>query len=125
MSDNFERGDRVRREVLGDEYVDRSHGSATDFTRSWQRLVTEFAWGAVWAGDELDRKTRSLLTVVILAALGRQHELQLHLRGAVSNGCTPDEIRGALLHVAVYAGFPAALTAFRLASEVLAEGEAG
>jgi 4-carboxymuconolactone decarboxylase len=122
MSDYFERGDRVRRGVLGDEHVDRSHASATDFSRPLQQLATEFAWGAVWARDELDLKTRSLVTVAILGALGRHNELRLHLRGAVNNGCTPDEIRGALLHVAAYAGFPAALTAFGIASEVLAEG---
>ncbi len=119
----FEEGLELRKEVMGAEYVDRSFGEADDFTRPFQELVTEYAWGAVWARPGLPRKVRSLLTVALTAALNRPHELRLHLQGALRNGCTWEEIRETLLQVAVYAGMPAALDAFRVAREVLtAEG---
>ncbi len=117
----FEEGLRVRREVMGDEYVDRSLREADDFSRPFQELVTEYAWGAVWTRPGLPRKVRSLLTVAMMAALNRPHELRLHVRGALRNGCTAEEIRETLLQAAVYAGMPAALDAFRVAREVLAE----
>jgi 4-carboxymuconolactone decarboxylase len=119
----FEEGLELRKEVMGTEYVEQSFGEADDFTRPFQELVTEYAWGAVWARPGLPRKVRSLLTVALTAALNRPHELRLHLQGALRNGCTWEEIRETLLQVAVYAGMPAALDAFRVAREVLtAEG---
>jgi 4-carboxymuconolactone decarboxylase len=117
----FDEGLEVRKAVMGEEYVERSFREADDFTRPFQELVTEYAWGAVWARPGLPRKVRSLLTVAVTAALNRPHELRLHLRGALRNGCTPEEIRETLLQVAVYAGMPAALDAFRIAREVLTE----
>ncbi|MCS7234418.1 MAG: 4-carboxymuconolactone decarboxylase [Armatimonadota bacterium] len=117
----FEEGLQVRKAVMGEEYVERSFQEADEFTRPFQELVTEYAWGAVWARPGLPRKVRSLLTVAVTAALNRPHELRLHLRGALRNGCTPEEIRETLLQVAVYAGMPAGLDAFRVAREVLEE----
>jgi 4-carboxymuconolactone decarboxylase len=106
---------RVRREVLGDEYVDRALARTTDFDADFQRFITEVAWGSLWARPDLDRRSRSLVTIAILAALGRQDELALHLRASRNNGVEPDEIREALFHVAVYAGIPAANSAFAAA----------
>lgn len=113
-------GSRVRREVLGDAHVDRSLAQATAFSLPLQELVTEYCWGTVWARPGLPRSTRSLLTLVMLTALGRVQELRLHVRGALNNGVTPSEIREALLQAAVYCGVPAALEAFRGAEEILA-----
>jgi 4-carboxymuconolactone decarboxylase len=121
--ERFEAGMQVRREVLGAEHVERSWARATDFDRDWQRFVTEGAWGSVWARPGLDRRTRSLLTVAILAALGRQEELALHLRASQNIGVDPAEIREALLQVAVYGGVPAANSAFATARSVLASAE--
>jgi 4-carboxymuconolactone decarboxylase len=115
---------RVRRAVLGDAHVDRASAAVTDFDAPFQRFITETAWGTLWAGDGVDRRTRSLLTIAILAALGRHEELALHLRASRNTGATPEEIREALLHVAVYAGVPAANAAFALARSILAGGEA-
>jgi 4-carboxymuconolactone decarboxylase len=117
-SDRSDAGMRVRREVLGDEYVDRALAMQTDFDAPFQRFITETAWGAVWARPDLDRRTRSLITIAILAALGRREQLAVHLRATRNTGVTPDEVREALLHVAVYAGAPAANTAMALAKEV-------
>jgi 4-carboxymuconolactone decarboxylase len=117
----FERGLRVRREVLGAEYVDRALEGASEFTEPIQQLVTEYCWGAVWSRDGIDRKTRSLLNIGMLTALNRQHELSVHVRGAVNNGCTSAEIREVLLQAAVYCGLPAALDAFRVAEKTLDE----
>jgi 4-carboxymuconolactone decarboxylase len=122
----FEEGLELRKDVMGPEYVERNFREADDFTRPFQELVTEYAWGAVWARQGLPRKVRSLLTVALTAALNRPHELRLHLHGALRNGCTLEEIRETLLQVAVYAGMPAALDAFRVAREALtAEGGGG
>jgi 4-carboxymuconolactone decarboxylase len=110
---------RVRREVLGDEYVDRALARTTDFDADFQRFITEVAWGSLWARPDLDRRSRSLVTIAILAALGRNEELALHLRASRNNGVEPDEISEALLHVAVYAGIPAANTAFAVAKAEL------
>lgn len=121
-ADRRERGSRVRREVLGDAHVDRAAQNATPFDEPFQRFITETAWGTVWAGDAIDRRTRSLITIAILAALGRREELELHLRASRNTGATPDEIREALLHVAVYAGVPAANSAFALAKSILPPG---
>ena len=111
----------VRREVLGDEHVDRSAAAATEFSAPWQEFVTDHAWGAVWTRPGLDRRTRSMITLALLAGLGHQHELGLHVRAAVRNGVTAAEIREVLMHTAVYAGVPAANTAFGVAQHVLAE----
>jgi 4-carboxymuconolactone decarboxylase len=111
----------VRREVLGDEHVDRSAAAASEFSAPWQEFVTDHAWGAVWTRPGLDRRTRSMITLALLAGLGHQHELGLHVRAAVRNGVTAAEIREVLMHTAVYAGVPAANTAFGVAQRVLAE----
>lgn len=123
MSDDwYERGLAVRKEVVGVEYVEESLRNADDFTRPLQEYVTSACWGAIWTREELPRKTRSLLNVVMLTVLNRPHELKLHVRGALRNGCTVVEIREALLQAAVYAGVPAAVDGFRVAKEVIAEG---
>jgi 4-carboxymuconolactone decarboxylase len=116
--DRYETGMRVRREVLGEAHVERAAARVTPFDAPFQRLITETAWGTLWAGEALDRPTRSLVTVAILAALGRHEELALHLRASANTGATPEQVREALLHVAVYAGVPAANSAFALAKEV-------
>jgi 4-carboxymuconolactone decarboxylase len=117
----FERGLQTRREVLGADHVDRSMAQVTDFARPVQELVTEYCWGEIWTRDGLDRRTRSLLNLAMLTALGRMHELAVHVRGAVTNGCTEEEIQEALLQTMVYCGAPAALESFRVAEKVLAE----
>lgn len=117
----LEVGLQTRREVLGAEHVDRSLARASNFSRPMQELVTEYCWGAVWSRPGLDRKVRSLLNIVMLTALGRRHELEVHIRGAVTNGVTPLEIREALLQAAVYCGVPAAMDATRAAEAVLRE----
>ena len=122
MSDEsrLDAGTRVRRAVLGDAHVDRAEAAATPFDAPFQQFITETAWGTLWADDTLDHRTRSLITISILAALGRHEELALHLRATTNTGATPPEIRAALMHVAVYAGVPAANSAFALAKHVLA-----
>jgi 4-carboxymuconolactone decarboxylase len=119
--DPYDEGMRVRREVLGDEHVDRAVENTTAFTEPFQDFITRFAWGSVWTRDGLDRRTRSAITLAVLTALGREHELALHVRAARRNGLTDDEISEVLLHTAVYAGVPAANTAFAIAQRVLAE----
>lgn len=114
-----QRGQQVRREVMGDTFVDRAMNNATEFTLPLQDFVNEHAWGAVWAREGLPRKTRSLITLAALTALKCPQELKGHVRGALNNGCTVEEIREALLHCAVYAGVPAAIDAFRAAQEVI------
>ena len=126
MSDElFETGLAIRREVLGPEYVDASLASADDFNRDFQRLVTEYCWGAAWGRGALTRRDRSLLNLVMLGALGRAEEFKLHIRGALRNGCTREEIRDALIQLTVYAGVPAGVEAFRHARAVFAELDAG
>jgi 4-carboxymuconolactone decarboxylase len=120
----FERGLKIRKSVLGAEFVEKSIASADDFTMPLQRLVSEYCWGAVWGREELPKKTRSLLNIAMLSTLGRNHELKMHTKGAIRNGCTQDEIREVLLQVAIYAGVPAAVDSFRVAKEALAELEA-
>ena len=117
----FDQGLAVRKAVLGAEYVEASIKNADDFNRPLQELVTEYCWGAVWTREGLPRKTRSLLNLAMLSILNRPHELELHLKGALRNGCTKDEIREVLLQVAIYAGVPAAVDAFRTARKVLSE----
>jgi 4-carboxymuconolactone decarboxylase len=118
---NYEEGMRVRREVLGDEHVDLALERTTDFTREFQELITRYAWGEIWARPGLDRRTRSCMTLIALVALGRFEELELHLRAALRNGLTRDEIKEVLLHSAVYCGVPAGNTAFAVAQRVLEE----
>ena len=115
------RGMKVRREVLGDEHVDRAQAKATSFSKDFQDLLTRYAWGEIWTRPGLDRRTRSCITVAMTVALNRPEELALHLRGALRNGVTVDELREILLQTAVYCGVPAANTAFRVAEEVLGE----
>lgn len=122
--EQYERGLKIRREVVGAEYVDRSLAQADDFTRPLQDLVTRFCWGEVWSRPELARRDRSLINVAMIAALNRPHELKLHIRGALANGLGRDEIREVLLQVAVYCGMPAGLDSFRVAKEVFAELDA-
>ena len=121
----FDRGMKVRREVLGDGHVDRAQRRTTDLDRDFQRWITETAWGGVWGSPDLDRRTRSLVTIAILAALGRE-ELALHLRASQRTGATAREIAEVLKHVAVYAGVPAANSAVALAKQELeSAGEGG
>ena len=121
MSELYDRGMKIRREVLGDEYVDNALRNADDFSKPFQELVTEYCWGASWGREGLTRKQRSLNNLCMLAALNRGAELELHLRGALRNGCTRDEIRETLMQAAVYAGIPAGVEAFRIARKVLAD----
>ena len=109
----------TRRAVLGDAYVDQAISKATDFSAPLQELVTEHAWGNTWQRPGLDLRTRSIVTVSMLIALGKMHELKLHLRGALNNGVTETELQEILLHASVYCGFPAAVDAFRTAAEVI------
>ena len=119
--DLYERGMAVRRQVLGDAYVDKATANVDDFTRDFQRLVTEYCWGEVWTRSVLTNKQRSLNNLCMIAALNRAAEFELHVRGALRNGCTPEEIRDALIQVAIYAGIPAGVEAFRIARKVLME----
>jgi 4-carboxymuconolactone decarboxylase len=116
--DAYERGMKVRREVLGDDYVDRANSSATEFDSDFQRWITESAWAGVWDRPHLDRRTKSLITIAILASLGNE-EFDLHLKAAIRNGASPTDIGEALMHVAVYAGLPAANAAFKRAKAIL------
>lgn len=117
--DLYEQGLKTRREVLGADYVDNAIRSADDFNRPMQDLVTQYCWGDVWNRPGLDRRTRSLLNLAMLTALNRPHELKLHVRGALNNGVTPDEMREVFMQAAIYCGVPAAIDSFRVAREVL------
>lgn len=121
MSKRFDEGLAVRREVLGAEYVDKAIADADELTRPLQELITEYCWGAVWTRPGLPRKTRSLINLAMLTALNRPHEIRLHLRGALRNGCTQEEIMEVLLQSAIYCGVPAALDSVRIAREVFRE----
>jgi 4-carboxymuconolactone decarboxylase len=114
----FDQGLETRRDVLGAEYVDAAIASADDFNRPMQELVTQYCWGDVWNRPGLDRRTRSLLNLAMLTALNRPHELKLHVKGALRNGVTKDEIREVFLHTAIYCGVPAAIDSFRSARQV-------
>ena len=120
----YEAGLALRKEVVGKDYVERSLAEADDLTEDFQAFVTEYAWGAVWTRDDLSRRDRSWRNLGMLTALGKPNELKLHLRGALTNGVTREEIRGALMQSAVYCGVPAALEAFRVAREVFSETDA-
>jgi len=123
VTDAYDRGMAVRREVLGDEHVDAAVAGTTPFTAPFQEFITKMAWGEVWARDGLDRRSRSMITLALLAGLGRHEELAMHVRAALRNGLTEAEIAEVLLHTAVYAGVPAANSAFQVARRVLADGE--
>lgn len=122
--ETFEKGLRLRKQVLGDAYVEKSLAAADDFNRDFQRLVTEYCWGAGWGREALSLRDKSLLNLVMLGALNRATEFKLHLRGALTNGCEREEIKDALIQLAIYAGIPAGVEAFRLAREVFAEIDA-
>jgi 4-carboxymuconolactone decarboxylase len=117
----FEAGLEVRRAVLGAEYVDKSIANATEFNKPMQELVTEYCWGEIWTREGLPRKTRSLINLAMITALNRPHELKLHIRGALRNGCSKEEIQEVFLQCAIYCGVPAAIDSFRVALEVLSE----
>ena len=121
MTEMYDRGLKVRREVLGADYVDKQIASADDFNRPMQNLVTEYCWGAIWNRPGLDRRTRSMLNLAMLSALNRHHEFKAHVKGAVKNGVTKQEITEVLLQVAIYCGVPAGVEHFRLAREALKE----
>lgn len=120
-SDRFEAGEAVRRSVLGDDHVDRAEASKTTFDEDFQRLITEGAWGSVWARPGLTKRERSLITIALLAALGHGDEVAMHVRATGNTGATIDDLKETLLHVAVYAGVPAANKAIKIAKEVLRE----
>ncbi|HVJ41573.1 MAG TPA: 4-carboxymuconolactone decarboxylase [Dongiaceae bacterium] len=119
----FERGLEIRKSVLGKEFVEKSFAAADDFNRPMQELVTEYCWGAVWGREELSKKTRSLLNLAMISALNRPHELKMHVRGALRNGVSREEIREVFLQVAIYCGVPAAVDSFRVAREAFAEAD--
>jgi len=119
--ERFEKGLGIRRAVLGADIVDNAIKSADDFSLPLQELVTEYCWGEVWGRPGLDRKTRSMLNLAMLAALNRPHEIKLHVRGALTNGVTKDEIKEIFLQVAIYCGVPAGVDSFRIAREVFKE----
>lgn len=120
-SELFDRGLKLRREILGPEYVDNSLRNASNFMMAFQEMTTEWCWGYAWGRPGLDRKTRSMLNLAMLTALNRAPELALHVRGALNNGLTVDEIKEVLLHATVYCGIPAGLDAFKTADKVLKE----
>lgn len=121
LDEMFRRGLALRRKVLGPEYVDRSMANANDFMMAFQRVTTEWCWGYAWTRDALDLKTRSMLNLAMLTALNRAAEIRLHVRGAINNGVSVEEIRETLLHATIYCGIPAGLDAFKAANEVLVE----
>ena len=119
MSTAFDKGLAMRKKVMGEEFVAKAFANATEFTQPMQQYITQNAWGDVWQREGLDLKTRSLITVAMLTALGKQHELKGHVRGALNNGATPEELREVMLHATVYCGFPTAIDAFRTVTEVV------
>lgn len=123
--ETYERGLQIRSDVLGAEYVDRALADADDFTGPLQELVTEYCWGAVWGRDGLPRKTRSMLNLAMISVLNRPNELRTHVKAALTNGVTREEIREILLQVAIYGGVPAAVDSFRIAREAFAELDRG
>jgi 4-carboxymuconolactone decarboxylase len=124
MSDLFEKGLAIRKAVLGKEYVEKSLAGADDFTRPMQQFVTQYCWGEIWGNTTLSRRDRSLVNIAMLSLLNRPHELKLHVKGALTNGLSRDEIRDVLMQVAVYGGVPAGIDATRIAKEALNEVDA-
>jgi 4-carboxymuconolactone decarboxylase len=125
VNDRYDEGMRIRREILGDEHVDAAVEATTEDTADFQNLITRYAWGEIWARPELDRRTRSAITLMALVALNREHELAMHIRAALRNGLTREEIREVLLQSAIYCGVPAANGAFAIFRNVIAEDEGG
>lgn len=123
MSKKFEEGLEIRKAVLGEEHVNRSLNNANDFNMAMQELVTEYCWGGVWSRPGLEKRDRSLLNLAMITALNRPHELKLHVRGALNNGLTKDEIKEVFLQCAIYCGVPAAIDSFRTAQQVFDEME--
>jgi 4-carboxymuconolactone decarboxylase len=121
----YDKGLEVRKAVLGEAYVNNALKNVDDFNRPFQELLNEYCWGAVWGREELPRKTRSMLNIAMISILNRPHELRAHLKGALTNGVTKDEIREILMQVAIYAGMPAAVDSFRIARELFAELDKG
>ncbi len=119
--ETFETGLRIRKSVLGAEFVDKAFATADDFNRPLQELVTQYCWGEIWGRPGLDKKTRSLLNLAMISALNRPHEVRAHVKGALTNGVTKDEIREVFLQVAIYCGVPAGVDSFRIAREVFTE----
>ena len=117
----FEKGLKIRREVLGADFVDKALASADDFNMPMQELATTYCWGECWGREGLDKKTRSIINLAMISALNRPHELKIHVKGAIRNGVTKDEIREVLFQVAIYAGIPAGVDSFRIAKEALTE----
>ena len=117
----FEKGLKIRREVLGADFVDKAIASADDFNRPLQEIVTQYCWGEIWGRPGLDRKTRSIINLAMLSALNRPHEVKAHVKGAINNGLTKNDIQEIFLQVAIYCGVPAAVDSFRLAREVFQE----
>ncbi len=117
----YEKGLSIRRQVLGADYVDKAIASADDFSRPLQELVTQYCWGEIWGRPGLDRKTRSLINLAMITALNRPHEVKAHIKGALNNGLTKDDIKEVFLQVAIYCGVPAAVDSFRTAKEVFTE----
>ncbi len=118
-SQKFKEGLKIRRAVLGDEYVDKAMSKLDDLSAPLQELVTEYCWGTVWNRDTLSRSTKSLINIAMLSALNRPHEVELHLKGAINNGCTQEEILDVIMHVAVYCGVPAAIDTMKITRRVL------
>lgn len=121
MTALFDKGLEIRKSVLGKEFVEKSLANATDFNRPMQELTTEYCWGWCWGRPGLEKKTRSMLNIAMLSILNRNHELKIHVKGAIRNGVSREEIREVLLQVAIYGGIPAGVDSFRLAAEALAE----
>jgi len=121
MSDVYQTGMTIRREILGDAHVDRAEAAKTDFDTDFQRFITEGAWGSVWSRPGLTKRERSIVTIALLAALGHDAEIAMHVRASKNTGATPDDIKEALLHVAVYAGVPAANSAIKVVKKTLKE----
>lgn len=121
--ETFETGMRIRKEVLGAEFVEKSFAAADDFNRPHQELVTEYCWGAVWGREGLDKRTRSMLNLAMISTLNRPHELKMHVKGALKNGVTKDEIREVFMQVTIYAGVPAGVDSIRIAKEAFKELE--
>jgi 4-carboxymuconolactone decarboxylase len=124
MSDMYEKGLAMRKAVLGEEYVEKSLAGADDFTRPLQKLVTQYCWGEVWCNPTLSRRERSLINIAMISSLNRPHELKLHVKGAITNGVSRDEIREVIMQVAIYCGVPAAIDSTRIAKEALSELDA-
>jgi 4-carboxymuconolactone decarboxylase len=121
--DTYDRGLAMRRKVLGAEYVDRALNNADDFNRDFQRIVTQYCWGETWGDDTLTPRERSILNLGMIASLGKMEEFQTHVRGALTNGLTPNEIRAVLTQIAIYCGIPVGVDCFRLAKAVLNEAQ--